>query len=80
MIRVATWIDAETEVQCAFVALSGHQFVVAGSCLGLLEEVVKWEVRQHLPGCLDFELGFVDLGWLRRPVSYEALARRVASA
>ena len=68
MVRVAAWIDAETELSCGFVVLPGHEFVAAGSSFPVLALAIEELLTSLLPAFIYFEVAYLHLGCLRRPI------------
>lgn len=80
MVRVAVWLDTETELLCAFVLLPGAEFSAVGSCFAALAEAIEHEVARSLPQPATVEIGFLHLGPLPAPVLEPALRRRLERA
>ena len=80
MIRAAIWIDADTEFFCAFVALPDHDIRATGSNQQILVAAIEYELSRSLPEFIDYEVGYLFLGVVRRPVSGEWLRTRLQSA
>ena len=80
MIPVAVWVDAETEFVCAYVLVPGHDFIVSATCFSILAAAIEHQAGQAVPEFIGFELGFLHLGTLPRPVYYDSLRRQLERA
>lgn len=80
MIRAAVWVDAETELLCAYVLLPDREFIASASCFRILADAIEHQAGQAVPEFIAFELGFLHVGTLLRPVYYDALRSRLARA
>lgn len=80
MVKVAVWIDAESECNCAYILLPTSDLEAAASTFLMLAAVVEDQVLARLPAADCREVGYLDVGCLRRPVDRHWLRQRLAWA
>lgn len=80
MIRVAVWIDYDTECICAYVLLPGCDLVAAASSFPILAVAVEREVLARLPAFVSAEVGYLHVGCLRQPIDRDWLRQRLEEA
>ena len=77
MIRVAVWIDLETEFNCAYVLLPGSDLEAAASTFQMLTAAIEDQVLARVPASDRLEVGYLDVGCLQRPVNRHWLRQRL---
>jgi hypothetical protein len=80
VVRVAVWIDAETELSCGYILLPGRAFTATGSSFPILALAIERQLRSLLPPFVCFEVAYLHLGCLRRPIHQPFLRHRLEQA
>jgi len=80
MIRVAVWIDLETEFNCAYALLPGSALEAAASTFQMLAAAGEEQVLARSPASDQLEVGYLDVGCLRQPVNRHWLQQQLEHA
>ncbi len=80
MVRVAVWVDAETELICGYASLRGQDLVGSASSFSALAFAMEAQLSFVLPALGCFEVGYLHLGCLRSPIPSSVLRQALARA
>jgi hypothetical protein len=80
MIRVAVWVDYDTEFVCAYILLPGCELEAAASNFQSLALAIEDQVVSYLPSFVSLEIGYRHFGCLKQPVNRQWLRQRLEQA
>jgi len=80
MIRVAVWVDYDTEVICAYILLPGCELEAAASNFETLALAIEDQMVSYLPSFVSLEIGYLHVGCLKQPVNRQWLLQRLEQA
>jgi hypothetical protein len=80
MVRVAVWVDAESELICGYASLPGEDLVGSASSFAVLASAIEDQLSSVLAGGSGMEVGYLHLGCMRQPVRRSVLQQALARA